>query len=332
MVMLGLFNLIIGEAPAFQLNDGLVGFPINAILDWPMGTTAGVATFFIPKVNAQFKKMFDVWASYLKSSDSCAVLSATDGGWFSPAALETMPDFQKTFVCDPSRPHWGFTSWDNFFTRLFQPNVRPVYFSDDNSIVNSGCESTVYRIQYNIQERDRFWLKGQPYSLAFMLNNHHFTSKFVNGTVYQAFLSALEYHRWHSPVNGTIKDVVSVPGAYYVESPAEGFRNPSGPDPAADDLSQSFITSVATRALIFIEADNPEIGLMCFMAVGMAEVSTCEITVKPNNVVKKGDPLGMFHYGGSTHCLIFRQETKITFTPDVGDPVQLNTAIGTVGR
>jgi phosphatidylserine decarboxylase len=332
MVMLGLFNLIIGEAPAFQSNDGLVGFPINAILDWPMGTTAGVATFFIPKVNAQFKKMFDVWASFLKSSDSCTVLSTTDGGWFSPAALEDMPDFQKTFVCDPSRPHWGFTSWDNFFTRLFQPNVRPVYFSNDNSIVNSGCESTVYRIQYNIQERDRFWLKGQPYSLAFMLDNHHYTSKFVNGTVYQAFLSAFNYHRWHSPVNGTIKEVVSVPGTYYVESPAEGFRNPSGPDPAADDLSQSFITSVATRALIFIEADNPEIGLMCFMAVGMAEVSTCEITVKPNDVVKKGDPLGMFHFGGSTHCLIFRPETNITFTPDVGDPVQLNAAVATVGR
>jgi len=27
---------------------------------------------------------------------------------------------------------------------------------------------------------------------------------FVGGTVYQAFLSALNYHRWHAPVAGTI--------------------------------------------------------------------------------------------------------------------------------
>ena len=28
--------------------------------------------------------------------------------------------------------------------------------------------------------------------------------QFVGGTIYQAFLSATNYHRWHSPVAGTI--------------------------------------------------------------------------------------------------------------------------------
>ncbi|MEZ4848405.1 MAG: hypothetical protein R3B93_07255 [Bacteroidia bacterium] len=32
-----------------------------------------------------------------------------------------------------------------------------------------------------------------------------------------------------------------------------------------------FLTATATRAVIFIEADNPKIGLVCFMAMGMAE-------------------------------------------------------------
>lgn len=34
------------------------------------------------------------------------------------------------------------------------------------------------------------------------------------------------------------------------------------------------------RAIIFMEADNPDIGLMCFVGIGMDEVSTCEITAK----------------------------------------------------
>lgn len=40
----------------------------------------------------------------------------------------------------------------------------------------------------------------------------------------------------------------------------------------------AYITELATRAIMFIEADNPDIGLMCILAVGMAEVSTREIT------------------------------------------------------
>ena len=50
-----------------------------------------------------------------------------------------------------------------------------------------------------------------------------------------------------------------------------------------------------------------------FRVNGMADVSSNEITVKEKDKVKKGDQLGMFHYGGSTHLLIFRPEVKIEF-------------------
>ena len=331
IVMLGLFDLIIGQAPDFEQND-LVGFPINAILDWPMGTTGGFTAFVNPKVNAMFYEMFKVWAAFLTSPDSRYVLTNADNGWFGPAATVAMPNFPQTFVCDPNAPYYGFQSWDDFFTRLFRPGVRPVQFPTNDSIVNSACESTIYKISFNIRALDSFWLKGEPYSLYHMLNNDELAPQFVGGTVYQAFLSALNYHRWHSPVNGRIVKTVLIPGTYYAESPAMGFVNPDGPDPAAPNLSQAFITSVAARALIFIQADNLNIGLMCFVAVGMAEVSTCETTVRPGQVVKKGDQLGMFHFGGSTHCLIFRPSTKVTFNPDypVEAAVPLNAAIATI--
>ncbi len=70
---------------------------------------------------------------------------------------------------------------------------------------------------------------------------------------------------------------------------------------------------MATRALIFIEADNPKIGLMCVVPAGMAEVSSCQITVKEGQRVEKGEQLGMFHFGGSTHCLVFRKEVDLDF-------------------
>jgi phosphatidylserine decarboxylase len=86
-----------------------------------------------------------------------------------------------------------------------------------------------------------------------------------------------------------------------------------GFDPEGPNNSQAYITEVATRAMIFIEADNPAIGLLCVMPVGMAEVSTCQITAYEGQRVRKGDQLGMFHFGGSTHCLIFRPGVEVEF-------------------
>lgn len=108
------------------------------------------------------------------------------------------------------------------------------------------------------------------------------------------------------------------------------FSNPDGPDRSANENSQGYLTAIATRVLVFIESDNPAIGMMCFVGVGLVEVSTCDVTVKVGDLVKKGDQLGMFHFGGSTYCLVFRPEAKVTFWPQKGESVLLNVPIGAV--
>ena len=57
-----------------------------------------------------------------------------------------------------------------------------------------------YGISTDVKRQDRFWIKSQPYSLADMLANDDSIDQFADGTVYQVFLSATNYHRWHSPV------------------------------------------------------------------------------------------------------------------------------------
>ena len=138
--MLKLFNHILTHAPEYD-DTGLVGFPINAILDWAMGTHAGFAAFLNDRVNRQFKKMLNEWGLFLKSADSAGVLNDTDSGWFGPRAMATMPQFAEDFVCDPAKPHYGFTSWDDFFTRRFRPGVRPVASPADPDVIVNACES-----------------------------------------------------------------------------------------------------------------------------------------------------------------------------------------------
>ena len=86
-----------------------------------------------------------------------------------------------------------------------------------------------------------------------------------------------------------------------------------GSDPLSPNESQGFITETAARAVVLIEADSPSIGLMAFVSVGMAECSSNQVTVVPGQRVVKGEQIGMFHYGGSTHLLIFRPGVDITF-------------------
>ncbi|EXJ90260.1 phosphatidylserine decarboxylase [Capronia coronata CBS 617.96] len=332
--MLAVFNLLMTQGPHWIYNTegqkGLIGFPINAVLDWPMGTVAGYAAFLRPDINAQFKDVLDAWAKYLASPDSASVLSSDLEGWFCPEALNVMAEvaseadpshpvtFEEAFVCDPSKPAYGYTSWDDFFTRIFREGRRPVEYPEESIVIANACESTPYRIARNVKAMDKFWIKEQPYSLKDMLGGSELTDQFVDGTVYQAFLSALSYHRWHSPVTGRVEKIMQLPGSYYAENYWEGFANPNvsvGPDPAAPNNSQGYICAIATRVAVFIQADDPTIGLMAFLAVGMAEVSSCEVFVKEGATLKKGDDLGTFHFGGSTHCLIFRPEVNVKFTP-----------------
>lgn len=312
--------------------NGLKAPGIHLMLRWVTNTPAGYKTFQNAKLNKQFKAIFDVWAEFLESPESCYVLDDAEDGWFGSRARELMPNFEATYICDPGAPYHGFASWDDFFTRRLRPGVRPVECANDNLTINSPCESGVLRIATGVKAVDSFWLKGQPYSLNNMLDNDPLASKFVGGTVYQAHLAVTNYHRWHSPVNGTIEKIVSVPGTYFVASITEGFDTPFGPDYIPPEASQAFLSAVATRMLIYIQADEPSIGLLCFIPVGMGDISSCKATVRKGDRVKKGDQLGSFHYGGSTMCLVFRPETKIQFGVKEDSAVPLSSAIATVRR
>ena len=111
-----------------------------------------------------------------------------------------------------------------------------------------------------------------------------------------------------------------------------------GFDGEGDNLSQGYLTEVQTRQLVFIQADNAYIGLMCFIGVGMGDVSSCEAFVTDNERVTKGQQIGTFHIGGSTHCLVFRPGVDLTFdlrgqTPSLdAQNIPINEKIATVPK
>ncbi len=60
---------------------GLIGFPINALLNWPMATAAGYDFFANALVNQQLRKILGYWADFLQSPASRYVLTESVSPW-----------------------------------------------------------------------------------------------------------------------------------------------------------------------------------------------------------------------------------------------------------
>lgn len=276
------------------------------------------------------KKVLDAWGEFLKSPQSATVLDNSSTGWFGETGLKALTDaanvggtsyaFDQVYECDSSKKHYGFRSWDDFFTRSFREGMRPVAEPDDGNVIVSPCEAKTYKITRDVGNNDKFDVKGSQQSLNKMLGDEHLAQQFVGGTVYQASLGVLGYHRWHAPVSGRVVKKYVIEGTQGSPSSGSFISNIPGsnllwgskgsavPEPTAADF-----TATATRGVMTINTGDPAIGHVGVVFVGMADISSVEFSVDEGQHVSKGGELGMFHYGGSTHCLVFRKDVDLSW-------------------
>jgi len=307
--MLATLDHIVATAPLYNPDKAKqVFFPMSALFAYMMMTTAGYAAFRYPAINDVLVRILNEWCRFLDSPESTYVLNTTKYGWLSkPAYIQY--ELEDFIIPDKGAPHWGWTSFNAFFHRQIQPEKRPIAKPGDPKVVVSANDGTMYNIMRDVQRLDRFWLKGEPYSLLNMLNGHAYVDRFAGGDVFQSFLSGANYHRWHSPIAGTVRHAEIVTALTFTEAES------AGPDPSAGTLSLGYETATNVRGLVYVESDDPTIGLVCVIPVGITEISSVTIEVKPGQRVEKGDELGYFSYGGSTLAIVFQPGAIKKFIP-----------------
>ncbi|KAH0835914.1 hypothetical protein J3R83DRAFT_9810 [Lanmaoa asiatica] len=70
---------------------------------------------------------------------------------------------------------------------------------------------------------------------------------------------------------------------------------------------QPWLGVSAARGVIIIQPeDTSPLEWVAFVGIGMVEVSTIDIRVSKGDTLDVGDQLGMFHFGGSSHMVIFQ--------------------------
>ncbi|CAK1364351.1 unnamed protein product [Cercospora beticola] len=323
--MLELLSRYIQQPPPWSPASwkmGSSGLPFNDMFYYAVLTPSGYAAFTDAEVARQVKKLLMVWYHYLRNEKSRVGLHT----WLSKEngclgelvrsaneAVGTNLKFEEMFECDAEKEFYGFGSWDAFFIRRFRDGLRPVCQEKD-AIVNA-CESMPLSLVRGVKLQDEFWMKGSVYSLVDMFDDRNLAMEFEGGTVYQGFLSQYSYHRWHAPVQGVVRHCYRIDGTYFaVPRFAEEYCLVETGHLEVERCMAS-MSCLSSRAVIVIEADDPAIGTVAFIAVGLHEVSTTELTIKKGQRVKRGQEMGMFHYGGSTHCLVFQKDIVVDGFP-----------------
>lgn len=339
--MIELIDNVVSNPPFFRdYLGGAPGLSFNNILGAVIVTRSGFNAFCNDELNKVLQEILADWCNYLSSKPS-AEDSLTPDKWLSNESiinlstylqgfnpLKPTDAFKDAYVTaeHASDPHWGFESWNHFFARPFaSPQIFDKYRSMPNpgsvNDIISTADSRVYGIATNVSETDTFWLKGHRYSLKHLFNNisdpdnvdQPLHKKFIGGTVYQAYLLPSDYHQWTMPFSGTVKKIVTIPGTYFALSNA--LVNPAQPDEFASLVEGlPYLTIVSARKIAIIKADNEKIGTVCFIPVGLQEISSVKFFENLENEGKhldKGHALGTFQFGGSTVCMVFEPNINI---------------------
>jgi phosphatidylserine decarboxylase len=107
----------------------------------------------------------------------------------------------------------AYGCFNEFFTRALRPETRPI--APDPDTVACPADGTVSRIGA-ISEGRIIQAKGKDFSVIELLGGHQENAKlFANGRFATIYLSPRDYHRLHMPVNGTLREMIHVPGKLF---------------------------------------------------------------------------------------------------------------------
>jgi len=225
-------------------------------------------------------------------------------------------------------------SFNDFFSRyLVSPDVRPIASPEDASVVVAPADSKpqgVWAIDENsnIVQQGGVQIKSEYFnSIPNLLGpGCAYADAFAGGTLTHTFLDVNDYHRYHFPVSGTVKEVRIIPA----DDAAGGITQWDA------DLGKYVLLdetpgwqTIETRGCVILDTDK--YGLVAVMPIGMSQVSSVnfEDSVQVGAQVKKGDMLGTFLFGGSDIVMLFQKQVDFAMlaTPD-GDAGYLHLLMG----
>jgi len=242
------------------------------------------------------------------------------------ASFKNSPNYNMDEYLEPMG---GWRTFNDLFARHFKPGFRPIAAINDSTVIVSAADS-VFDGQWEIRSDSGITIKGMHWMVRELFDGSKYQDEFNNGIFTHSFLGPNDYHRQHAPVGGEVLEARIIPGQVYLKVEAVHVENDGrkslrlvrrafdAPDTPGYQFSQA-------RGLIVLRT---EIGLVAFLPIGMAQVSSVVLCVEKGQMVTKGQELSYFHFGGSDYILVFQRDSNVSITAQVGVHYKVGTRIG----
>ena len=257
---------------------------------------------------------FNAWMKkYAKARGEFLDTPASAAGIPSYTAL---PNYHMDdYAVEPS----GWLTFNQFFAREVKPGRRPIAEPRNDKVIVSPADS-VFAGKWDIDASSKVTVKGVTWPIAKLLEGSPYQDAFKDGIYTHSFLNGNDYHRYHVPVAGAIKEVRKIQGRVYLDL----IRRADGSLQIIDGDTYQYNQE---RGLIVI--DSPEVGLVAVLPVGMGFVSSVNLTPEVGARLQKGDEFGYFLFGGSDIVMLF-QNKQAVIDAEVGKKYLQGQRIGEI--
>ncbi len=207
-----------------------------------------------------------------------------------PLTRRKIAPFIREFQLDAAEfldPVESYGCFNDFFIRKLKPAARPIAEGDNVAVIPADGR---YRFYPNIALSEGFWVKGQKFDLAELLQDKALAAHYAGGTMVIARLCPSDYHRYHFPCGGIPGETRLINGWLYSVNPVALKKN-------------IHIFTQNKRGIC--EISSSHFGKVLYIDIGATAVGSMHQTYLPFQHVKNGDEKGYFSFGGSSLILLF---------------------------
>ncbi len=181
-----------------------------------------------------------------------------------------------------------YKSFNDFFIRKLRCDARML--SKEDIIVPCDGRHLFYQ---NTADIKGIYVKGQMFSVQELIPDQNIASLYKQGIMIISRLAPVDYHRFHFPIDCTVKNIRKIKGTLHSVNPIA--------------LKQR-LKNIIENKKVFIELESAEYGNVLMIAVGATHVGSINIAAKQSKRYKKGDELGYFSFGGSMIITLFQND------------------------
>ncbi|KAG5717543.1 C2 domain-containing protein C31G5.15, partial [Termitomyces sp. T112] len=215
----------------------------------------------------------------------------------SAAEIPAFIEFHGLNVEEILDPLDSFKTFNEFFYRKLKPSARPIESPDDPYRLVSAADCRLMTFA-TIDDATRLWIKGREFSVPKLLGDAYRdeAERYKDGALVIFRLAPQDYHRFHSPVEGTIGPMSVISGEYYTVNP---------------QAIRSSLDVYGENVRKIVPIDSPQFGRVMAVCIGAMMVGSIKTTVQEGEHVRRGQEFGYFAFGGSTIVMLFERDRVV---------------------